>query len=98
MCRRRYRPRMRCSIFQKAFIDFEDIHKDFNVSFEDYQEGVENVFHSIIAKDGNVLKKHWQIWHVSVPIISVPCLNVRQEKIIRHTLQESAWKKRWSCC
>ncbi|MBQ8662602.1 MAG: response regulator [Eubacterium sp.] len=41
---------------ERAVIDFEDIKKEYHVSFEDYQQGVENVFHSIIAKDGNVLK------------------------------------------
>ena len=41
---------------ERAVIDFEDIHKDYNISFEDYQNGVESVFRSIIAKDGSVLK------------------------------------------
>lgn len=41
---------------EKPVIDFEDIHKDYNISFEDYQNGMEEVFRSIIAKDGSVLK------------------------------------------
>lgn len=41
---------------EKAVIDYEDITKDYDVSFDDYQQGLENVFHSIITKEGNVLK------------------------------------------
>lgn len=41
---------------EKPVIDFEDIHKEYKISFEDYQNGMEEVFRSIIAKDGSVLK------------------------------------------
>ena len=40
---------------EKAVLDFTTINKEYNVSFEDYQNGMDAVFRSIIAKDGNVL-------------------------------------------
>lgn len=40
---------------EKAVIDFETIRREYAVSFEDYQNGVEALFRSIIAKDGCVL-------------------------------------------
>lgn len=41
---------------KRPIIDFMDIHKDYTISFDDYTEGCEAVFKSIVAKDGQVMK------------------------------------------
>jgi two-component system response regulator YesN len=42
---------------EKQLIDFTDIHKDYTVSFDDYEESVEQVFRGIVAKDEQILDK-----------------------------------------
>ncbi len=39
----------------KQIIEFQNIHRDFTVSPESYYDKVEEIFHSILAKDENVL-------------------------------------------
>lgn len=42
---------------EKQQICFDDIHRDYTVSFEDYGEAVEKAFRAIVAKDPEVLDK-----------------------------------------
>lgn len=42
---------------EKAVIDFQDIHKDYTISFDDYENSVEQAFRAIIAKDPAVMEK-----------------------------------------
>lgn len=41
---------------EKAVLDYEEINCEYDVSFEDYQNGVDAVFKSIITKDGYFLR------------------------------------------
>ena len=40
---------------QRQVIDFESIHREYRVSFDDFQNGVENIYRSILEKDGETL-------------------------------------------
>ena len=42
---------------EKTVINFQEIHKDYTVSFEDYEESIENAFRAIIAKDSSAMDK-----------------------------------------
>ncbi|MCR5667297.1 MAG: response regulator [Eubacterium sp.] len=41
---------------ERAVLDFENMHKDYTVSFDDYTRQIEEVFQSILLKDGRVLE------------------------------------------
>lgn len=42
---------------EKELVCFEDIHRDYTVSFDDYEEKVEKAFRAIVAKDPDVLDR-----------------------------------------
>lgn len=42
---------------EQPLIDFKDIHKDYTVSFDDYEESVEQVFRAIVAQEFTVMEK-----------------------------------------
>ncbi|SDB15812.1 response regulator transcription factor [Eubacterium oxidoreducens] len=42
---------------ERAVLDFEHMHKDYKVSFEEYSKQLEEVFQSILLKDGCVLEQ-----------------------------------------
>lgn len=42
---------------EKPIIDFADVHRDYMVSFEDFNESVEQAFRAIISKDAKVMEE-----------------------------------------